>query len=196
MAYVSRLNHRRSAGQNHRSLQHMRQLAHISGPKVLLKHEQSFFREVLARRALRHAGKQKLGQEWNVLPAFAKSRHIDREHGQSVVQIKPEGACGGTLLEVLVRSGNYAHIHAGDLVVANALQLAAFQEAQHLGLKCQRHLSDLIQKERSPMRGFNAAHPRPHSTGERSACVSKELGLQQRLGMAAQLSTTIDFAAR
>ncbi len=85
------------------------------------------------------------------------------------------------LLQRLMCRRNHPHIHAHRLVIAHALQLSALQEAQHLRLQRHRHLADLIQKQRPPMSRFNPSRPRLHRPGKGSACVPKELSLQQCL---------------
>ena len=63
----------------------------------------------------------------------------------------------GVLSKWPVGCGDNAHIHLDGLVVAHPLQFAAFHKSQQFGLQRQRHLADLIQKQRAPIRCLDAA---------------------------------------
>ncbi len=82
----------------------------------------------------------------------------------------------------LVSGGHDAHIHLHGLVVAHPLQLAALDKAQQLGLQAQRHLADLVQKQRAPVGGLDAAHAPLHRAGKGAAGMAEELGLKQSFG--------------
>ena len=51
--------------------------------------------------------------------------------------------------EVGVGGGNYPHVHAKNIGAAQPLHLALIEKAQQLGLNAQRHIADLVQKQRS-----------------------------------------------
>ena len=67
-------------------------------------------------------------------------------------------------LQIAVRRHHNAHIHRDRLAAADALHLALLQHAQQLGLHRQRHIADLIEKQRAAMRllelARSAAAPR------------------------------------
>ena len=76
--------------------------------------------------------------------------------------------------------GHNAHIHLHRLVVAHPLQLAALHKAQQLGLQRQRHLADLVQKQRAAVGGFDAPRAPLHRAGKGAARMAKEFGFKQR----------------
>ncbi len=77
--------------------------------------------------------------------------------------------------------GNNAHIHLDGFVVAHALQLAALDKAQQLGLQPERHFADLVKKQRASVGRLNPANPSLHRSCEGPAGVAEELGLKQSL---------------
>ena len=82
-----------------------------------------------------------------------------------MVQISPESAVLHKLLKVAMRRHNHADIDLGRLLRADPLDLALFEDAQQFGLHRHRHIANLIEKQRSPMRLFKfparAVAPRP-----------------------------------
>ena len=99
-------------------------------------------------------------------------------------------------MQRLVRRRHHPHIHAQGLVVAHPLQFARLQKAQHLRLQRQRHLADLVQKQRASVRCFdppvrdctapvNAPRVCPNNSASSNAS-----------GIAAQFSTTKGLLAR
>src|SRR5580658_8128259 len=80
-----------------------------------------------------------------------------------------------------VRGSHDAYIHLDGLVFSHALQLAAFDKAQKLRLQSQWHFANLIQKQRSTVGRLDASNAPLHCAGKRSACMAKELSLEQRL---------------
>ena len=75
-----------------------------------------------------------------------------------------------------------AHVHLHGLVVAHALQFAALDKAKQLRLQCQRHLANLVQKQRAAVGGLDAPDAALHRAGKCAARVAEELRFKKRLG--------------
>ena len=97
-----------------------------------------------------------------------------------MIQIEAKRTFGGACFECLVSCRNDPHICVHGLVVAYALELAGFQEPQHLRLKWKRHFADFVEEKRAILRGFDASGARVHSTCERAAGMTKQLRFEQR----------------
>jgi hypothetical protein len=169
-------------GENNGTLQDMGQFANISRPRVLLKGVERARREAPAGRVSTEAHEQMAGERWKVVEPFAQRRDLERKDGEAVVEVKTEGAVDDTLLKVAMRGGDDADVYPRHLVVADALEFAALEEAEQLGLNGERELSDLVEEERPPVRSFDAAGAGLDGSGEGAAGVSEELGLEKRLG--------------
>ena len=65
---------------------------------------------------------------------------------------------------------------------ADRLDFAALQKSQQVGLHLQGHLGNFIEEDRAPVRRFQAAHAVSIGAREAAACVTEELGLEQRIG--------------
>ena len=113
---------------------------------------------------------------------LGQRRGADEKDRQPIVEIGAEAAALGLLGQRLMGGGHDAHIHFDGLVVAHPLQLAALDKAQQLGLQPQRHLADLVQKQRASVGGLNPSYAPLHRAGEGPASVAEEFSFQQRLG--------------
>ena len=104
-----------------------------------------------------------------------------RKTDEAVEEICAEAALLRAAGERLMRRRDHPHVDPHRLVLADPLQFAAFQKTQQLGLKRQRHLTDLVQKQRAAIRRLNPSRPPLHRAGEGASRMPKKLGLQQRL---------------
>ncbi len=80
-----------------------------------------------------------------------------------------------------MRRRNHPHIHSYCLVITHPLQFATLQEPQHLCLQRHRHLSNLIEKQRSTMCRLDPTRARLHRPGKRSASMTKQFSFKQGL---------------
>ncbi len=112
------------------------------------------------RREVRH-------QQRNVLAPLAERRHVDRHHVEPVEQVLAEPAGGDLRLELLVRRGEHAHVHRHGLGAADARDHAVLQHPQHLGLRSQTHVADLIEEERAAVGLLELPGAVRHRAGER-----------------------------
>src|SRR5262249_22842985 len=75
--------------------------------------------------------------------------------------------------------GHKPHVDAHRARAAQSFDLALLQNAQHLRLQVERHVRNLVQKKRSPLRLLNAPDVPRVRTGEGSALVAEQLAFQK-----------------
>ena len=138
------------------------------------------FVQAFPRRIAAQFLKKVLHQPWKILRVLVERRRTDEKNRQPVIEVRTESARLRLRGQLPVRGGDDAHIYANRFVVAHALKLAALHKTQQLRLQPQRHLANLIQKQRAPVRGFDAAGAALHGAGKCAARVPKQLGLKQR----------------
>ena len=85
-------------------------------------------------------------------------------------------------VEVLVGGREHAHVHAHAVVPAHRVHDLLLQHAQHLGLRLEAHVADLVEKDRAVVGQLEAPAPVRHGAGERPAHVAEQLALDQLLG--------------
>jgi hypothetical protein len=85
-------------------------------------------------------------------------------------------------LEVLVGGGDHAHVHLDRPRRAEPLDLALLEHAQHLGLRLQAHVADLVEEDRAAVGLLELADLLLGGAGERPLLVAEQLRLDQLLG--------------
>ena len=123
-----------------------------------------------------------------------KRRQVHGDHVQAVVQILAERAVLHHLQQVGVGRGDDADVDLDRAVIADALELALLQHAQHLHLQRHRHGAHFVEEERAPVGLLEPALAHRDGAGERAAHVAEELGVEQRFGNRADVDG--DEAAR
>src|SRR6185369_3204692 len=104
---------------------------------------------------------------------FGQGRQLNREHRQTEVKVLSETTFLYSLEQIGIGGGDNAHIDKRTLRTSQALQLAALQEAQQLRLQTCWHVADLVQEQRSPLRGLHASNARLNRTSEGAPGVTK-----------------------
>ena len=82
----------------------------------------------------------------------------------------------------LLVAASDARVHPDARRSADGLHHLLLQHAQHLGLRLQAHVADLVEEDRAAVRQLELAAPICHGAGERAAHVPEELALDQLLG--------------
>src|SRR6516225_7586215 len=168
--------------QDHRSLNHVLQLANVSWPMVRLKHFQSSLVDIfdllsdLARVALREV----FHQHGDVLFAISQRWHIDGKHVQAVEQVASEGSCVDSCLQVAIGSGDNAHVNSDGLIPADALKLALLQYTQQGNLRFGGKISDLVEKEGAVFRELEPPQTPLCCSGKSAFLMAEEFGSNQR----------------
>ena len=123
-----------------------------------------------------------LAEKKDILPSFPQRRDLDRHYIQTVIQILPELFPIDQGVQVLIRGGDHADIHFAGFRCADRCKLLILQHPQDLCLQCQRHIADLIQEDRSPVRQFEFSLAICICTGKRTFAVAEEFGFQKIVG--------------
>src|ERR1700676_649897 len=103
---------------------------------------------------------------------------MDFDCVQAEKQVLPETAGGDFFVQGGVGGGDHAHIHAACFGRADTLEIAGLQNAQQLGLQVQRHVGDLIQKQRSSTGQLEAAYTVGLGIGDRAPNVAEQLAFE------------------
>ena len=114
--------------------------------------------------------------------AVAQRRHEDRDDVQAEVEVLAEPARPDLARQVLVGRREHAHVHPDARRAADRLDDLLLQHAQHLGLRLQAHVADLVEEERAAVGELELAAPVGDRAGERAAHVAEQLALDQLLG--------------
>ena len=118
----------------------------------------------------------------DILPVLGKPRQGNGHDVQPVEQIGTEAASLDFLRQIAIGGGDDPHIGGLLAAGAEAAIAAAFQEPQELGLERQRHLADLIEKQRAALRRLDKARTRLCGPGESSALDPEKLRFEQIAG--------------
>src|SRR5580700_343524 len=113
------------------------------------------------------------GENRNVFLALAQRRQCERNYVEPVIKIRPELAALDHRCQRNIGCGNHADINLDSRSLAKTLEFALLQDSQQLGLKVERHFTDLIQQNRSAMGEFEFAGPGGDSSRKCSAPVAE-----------------------
>src|SRR5262249_31176296 len=111
-----------------------------------------------------------------------KGRDRDRYHREPEVQIFAKFSRADLALEVALRGGDDAHVGRERSVSTHASELACLEDAQKLGLHVERELADLIEEHGSAVGKLEGTLSHRDGSGERTALMTKELALDERVG--------------
>ena len=122
---------------------------------------------------------------FHVLPALAQRWHLDVNDPQPIEQILAKLTGRHHIGQVPISRGDDTHVEAHHAAVgADRLDFAVFEEPQQHRLHAQAHLADLVEEDRSPVRGLQLAGLVAVGPGEAAFHVTKQLRLEERLGQA------------
>jgi hypothetical protein len=101
------------------------------------------------------------------------------------VEVLAKGAGRDLRTQVAVGRRHHARVHACVRTVgADALNLAGLEKTQQRDLHARAHLADLVQEDGPIGRGFEKSLLVPVGARETAACMTEQLGLEQRVGQA------------
>ena len=137
--------------QDHGALDDVLQLAHVALPGISHERAQS-----VAIDTAHPAGElpvelahEMIRQRWDVLPMLPKRRQRDMDDVQAVEEITAESPRLNLLGEIPVGARDDADVDPEGLGAADRPHLFLLDHAQQLHLQMQRHLADLIEKDRA-----------------------------------------------
>src|SRR6266702_717252 len=171
----------RPAAPHQRALEHVAQLAHVSGKGMGQERSERGLVDPRCRSPQLggELGEQLRRQRWQVLAARSQWRQRDGEDVQPVVQIRAEETPPHHLAEIAVGCCDHAHVDGDGALAADAVDLALLQDAEELRLQGKWQLGDLVEEDRAVLRLLEAPCAPLAGAGERAALVSEELALQQ-----------------
>ena len=162
---------------DHRPLDDTLQLAHVTGPVVVLEGVQGVFRHGLDLLScfLIEFGDKIIDKKRDVFLALPERRDRDGENIEPVEQVFPESALPDLFLQIPVGGRNDPHIDLDGFGAAQPLKLAVLDDPEQLGLKIHRHLADLVEKQGAVVGKFEAPHLPGIGAGERPLFPAEEL---------------------
>src|SRR5687768_16097205 len=98
-------------------------------------------------------------KHWNVLPTLAQRWNVKRNDVEPVQQVLTEVSLPDLARQVLVRRGQDPNVHLDRLAAADPRHDTLLKSPQHLGLRGEAHVSDLVQKQGPAMRELEFACP-------------------------------------
>ena len=110
-----------------------------------------------ARRASPNLLQEMLHEQRHVVLAIAQRRHVHGNHGEPVEQILAERALGHHPCQVVLVAAMMRTSTLTTPGVAEALHLAALDDAQQLHLQRRRHGADFVEEERAAVGFLEAA---------------------------------------
>src|SRR5512134_97095 len=157
------------------------ELAHVSRKVLDGELLQRRLREPLRLHSeLARALREKMPrQRGNILAALAQRGQAEANDVQPVKEIFAEPPLRDARLEVVVGGGDDAHVGLHGLMAAHAVEVPVRQHPQQPRLQLGRHVADLVEKERAPLRLLEAPAPLRLRPRERAALVAEKLRLEQ-----------------
>src|SRR5262245_34323763 len=124
-----------------------------------------------------------LGEQRDVLLPLTQRRDIDGNDVETEEESFPEASRANLVLQILVRRGEDAHVYLDRLAAAtDRLQRLLLKDAQHLGLRLQAHVANLVEEDGAAVRDLELTAAIGDGAGERAAHVTEQLALDQLLG--------------
>ena len=180
---IGQIDHR-AAGQHHRALDGIAQLAHVARPVVGLERPHGLVRQPLdgALLDLGEVGDEPRRQRGDILGPVAQRWHLHAKDVEPVVEVAAQSPFVHRALRIAVGRGEDAEVGELLLAPADTPEAPGLEHAQQLDLEGGGHLGDFVE-EQGPARGVleqsGMVGERP---GEGASLVAEQLGLEQRLG--------------
>src|ERR1700686_4484671 len=111
--------------------------------------------------------------------ALPKRRHAHREDVEPVVQVGAKFLFVHHRLQVPIRGGYEADVGSDRSVAAHALEFLVLDGAQQLRLEFERHLTDLIEKQRALVSQLEAPNLLRNRPGERTLLMAEKFALEK-----------------
>ena len=135
-----------------------------------------------ARRAPILGGKpaqEEAGEDDRIGRPLAQRRHAHADLVQAIEQILAEAPVGHHPVEILVGRAHDPHVDLNRLASADPLDDLVLQKAQQLDLHRQRHVADLVEKQRAAMRALDPADGLPERPGKGAFFMAEQLAFEQ-----------------
>src|SRR5262245_11742753 len=164
-----------------RALQHILQLAHVTGPRVALQTANGLRGQAARPQAVVAPDlvEDDPRQVGDILLPLAQRRHANGDDLEPEIEILAKTTVAYQLLQVGVGRGEHAHVHAHLAAAADAHELPLLEHAQQLGLRQQVHVADLVEKNRPAVGQLELPLLPPDGSRESAALVSEQLALDE-----------------
>src|SRR5262245_26309342 len=117
-----------------------------------------------------------LDQLGDVLLALAQRGDAERRDRDPVEQVLAKTPGSDLRPEIPIGRGNQLELNVTRLARPERIQLAAFENAQEVGLQVERHLADLVEKQCPTACGLDFAdHSRTLGARERTLDIAEQL---------------------
>src|SRR5216110_36605 len=108
-------------------------------------------------------------EQHDVVAALTQRRQCDLDATNSIVEIFAKSSFFDSRLELAIRGADDANVSGAIDGVADAAEFALLQKTQQLRLRGERHLADLVEKERAAVGRFDQSRTIAIGAGECSA---------------------------
>ncbi len=122
-----------------------------------------------------------LREQRDVFRTLAQRRQRDIDPFDAEIEILAKLALLDQFAEAVVSRTDDADIHRDRLVGADGDHHAVFEDAQQLGLHRQRHVADLVEKQRAFVGDFEQPLALGVGAGEGALDVSEQFAFEERL---------------
>ena len=122
------------------------------------------------------------GEEGDVRGALAERGQRHRDRVDPEVEVLAEAALADRGLGIEVGRADEPEVHGHDPGAAEPPHRAVLEHPQELGLEIRRHLGDLVEEQRAPVRLLEQPRLVRGGAGERALDVAEQLGLDEVLG--------------
>ena len=171
-----------AAGEQHRAVDDVLELADIAGPGVGEQQPAGLGRERPRRQPvlLGEAGGEVVGEQADVGGALAQRRDPQGDDVEAEVEVLAKAAGGNGLAQVAVGGGDQPDVDLHRPGPADPVDLPLLDGAKQLRLQAHVHLADLVEQQRAAVGLLEPADPAGHGAGKGALLVAEQLGLQQR----------------
>ena len=135
-------------------------------------------RQAFARTHMTGPVEEMVDQRRKIFHPFPERRQGERNHGKAKVQVFAERALMNRLFQIFIRGGEKTHVGSYLLRSANTVECPILQDSQEMALHGERHVADLIKKQRASLGDLDFSRLPLDSSGERALKKKKKLILQ------------------
>src|SRR5690606_2228942 len=145
---------RPSRSEHHHGPNQVAQLTNIARPGIVDEDLQGLGLDAAEGSVvlLTELANELVDQQRNVLATLAERRQLDEEHVEPVIQVSTELPQLHLVAKALVRRRDDPDVHPDRVFPTHAPELALLQHTQQLRLRGERHLPDLVEKDRAGVR--------------------------------------------
>jgi hypothetical protein len=107
---------------------------------------------------------------------------MQREDVQPVIQVCSESILVDHRLEIAIGCGHEPNVRSDGAIAANSLEFLVLNCAEQFRLEFERHLADLIEKERALVGQFESPSSLRRGSGKRALLMAEQLAFEQAGG--------------